>query len=212
MHYGDSQIEGDRISSYIRVKLQKQYGGSGPGLVPVIEGVPSAAIRLENSDNWWRFTLFGQKDTNIFHSRFAPLGSMAMFDYPFTDSLKTDTLTKKAWIKIMPSRLGSQRIKKYTEIKLYYGYVPGYCEINTYINDSLTRFDDIDAFSGFDQMKWDFKNTPENFKLEFISKKSPEFYAFSLESHSGVIVDNIAMRGSSGTLLKNSTINNSRGF
>ena len=33
MYYGDSQIEGDRITSYLRQTLRKEYGGTGPGLV-----------------------------------------------------------------------------------------------------------------------------------------------------------------------------------
>ena len=32
LHYGDSQIEGDRITSYIRNELQKQFGGSKRGI------------------------------------------------------------------------------------------------------------------------------------------------------------------------------------
>ena len=32
MYYGDSQIEGDRITSFLRHILREQYGGAGPGL------------------------------------------------------------------------------------------------------------------------------------------------------------------------------------
>ena len=202
MHYGDSQIEVDRITSYIRNELQKEYGGSGPGLIPAIEGIPSSAVLKESSDNWYRFTLFGQRDSNIFHTRYSPLGSMAMFEYPFVDSLIPDTLIKQAWIRIQPSRIGFNRVKKYTRIALYYGYAPDNCIINAYVNDSLVRFDDLEAFEGFKKIKWNFKTTPKDFKIEILSRKSPEFYAFSLESPTGVIVDNIAMRGSSGTLFK----------
>jgi hypothetical protein len=34
LHYGDSQIEGDRMTAYIRQRIQNQFGGSGPGLIP----------------------------------------------------------------------------------------------------------------------------------------------------------------------------------
>ncbi|MBL4862157.1 MAG: hypothetical protein JKY09_03955, partial [Crocinitomicaceae bacterium] len=34
LHYGDSQIEGDRMTSYIRQRIQDQFGGNGPGLIP----------------------------------------------------------------------------------------------------------------------------------------------------------------------------------
>ena len=202
MHYGDSQIEVDRITRYLRNEWQKEYGGSGPGLISAIEGIPSSAIVMKNSDNWYRFTLFGQRDSNILHSRYSPLGSMAMFDYPVPDSVTPDTSFKQAWIQIEPSRIGFNRVRQYNQITLYYGYAPGNFEINTYVNDSLIRFDDIDAFEGFNKLRWEFKTTPKVFKIEITGHRSPEFYAFSLESESGVIVDNIAMRGSSGTLFK----------
>ncbi|MBW7935793.1 MAG: hypothetical protein H3C71_01170, partial [Flavobacteriales bacterium] len=37
MHYGDSQIEMDRITGYIREELQTRFGGSGPGLQPPVQ-------------------------------------------------------------------------------------------------------------------------------------------------------------------------------
>ncbi|MEZ4721206.1 MAG: hypothetical protein R2813_04940 [Flavobacteriales bacterium] len=58
MHYGDSQIEGDRMTSYIRDKLQKRFGGSGVGLLPAsnINTVP--IIGHSNSENWNRYPGF----------------------------------------------------------------------------------------------------------------------------------------------------------
>ena len=37
LHYGDSQIEMDRITSYLREELQVRFGGSGPGFQPPIQ-------------------------------------------------------------------------------------------------------------------------------------------------------------------------------
>lgn len=34
LHYGDSQIEGDRMTGFIRQRIQNQFGGFGPGLIP----------------------------------------------------------------------------------------------------------------------------------------------------------------------------------
>ena len=51
LHFGDSQIEGDRISSVLREELQKIWGGSGTGFLPLSEnnlGKPSAQIQLNN--------------------------------------------------------------------------------------------------------------------------------------------------------------------
>ncbi|MBQ3917102.1 MAG: hypothetical protein II693_03070, partial [Bacteroidales bacterium] len=34
LHYGDSQLEEDRVTSTIRAGLQEKFGGGGPGLLP----------------------------------------------------------------------------------------------------------------------------------------------------------------------------------
>ena len=46
MHYGDSQLEMDRISSVLRQKLQERFGGCGPGMVPLIQRVASSSVIL----------------------------------------------------------------------------------------------------------------------------------------------------------------------
>ena len=44
LHYGDSQIELDRISSNLRNYFQENFGGGGPGLLPVVKSSQARAI------------------------------------------------------------------------------------------------------------------------------------------------------------------------
>ena len=46
VHYGDSQIEGDRMTEYLRYRLQKKFGGCGVGTVPPteIKGIRSSLV------------------------------------------------------------------------------------------------------------------------------------------------------------------------
>ena len=55
MHYGDSQIEMDRISSVLRQKLQEFFGGSGPNMIPAIQAVPTISVQ-QSCDNLKRYT------------------------------------------------------------------------------------------------------------------------------------------------------------
>ena len=41
VHYGDSQIEEDRITNVLRERWQKQYGGGGVGLLPLHQTIPT---------------------------------------------------------------------------------------------------------------------------------------------------------------------------
>ena len=47
MHYGDSQIEEDRMSQQLREALQSRYGGSGVGLMPLVQTIPTRTMRQE---------------------------------------------------------------------------------------------------------------------------------------------------------------------
>ena len=47
VHYGDSQIEEDRMTQQIREVLQNKYGGSGAGLMPLAQTIPSRTVKQE---------------------------------------------------------------------------------------------------------------------------------------------------------------------
>ena len=49
MHYGDSQIEADRISGRLRERLQKDFGGLGAGAYAVIPATRKISIKNEYS-------------------------------------------------------------------------------------------------------------------------------------------------------------------
>jgi len=67
LHYGDSQIEGDRITSYLRNKLQKYYGGTGNGLVQAYKLAESFSINQEILGEWHRYNIFGRRDSTVNH-------------------------------------------------------------------------------------------------------------------------------------------------
>lgn len=47
MHYGDSQIEEDRITTEIRKHLQARYGGAGVGLMPLAQTIPNRSVKQQ---------------------------------------------------------------------------------------------------------------------------------------------------------------------
>ena len=52
MYYGDSQIEGDRFTSYLRYALRKRHAGTGPGLfLPLMPVMYTKSIVLKTSSN-----------------------------------------------------------------------------------------------------------------------------------------------------------------
>ena len=80
VHYGDSQIEADRISGYLRYKLQQQFGGSGPGLVPAKTAYDyKAPCEVVCTGDWKRYTIFPFIDTAVHHSKYGALAAFGKF-------------------------------------------------------------------------------------------------------------------------------------
>jgi len=61
IHYGDSQLEGDRISDYLRNRLQLRFGGWGPGIVlPIDVSNSRISVRQSESNNWTKYAIYGK--------------------------------------------------------------------------------------------------------------------------------------------------------
>lgn len=79
LHFGDSQIEADRISGVLRHAWQQRWGGYGPGLQPAVPLVQSFALRQSHSDGWSRHTRYGRRDTTDMDERYGLLACYAAF-------------------------------------------------------------------------------------------------------------------------------------
>ena len=197
LHYGDSQIEGDRITDYLRLKLQGQFGGSGPGLISLMPIAPSVTNKIISSAGWDRYNIFTTKDKRVQHSNY---GVLAGFNR-FCNYIKiTDTsyfLTSS--VSITTTKLGGQNAMKYKKFKLFYGgaKTKTWCEF--YDGPALISADSLDEGGVFKIKEYNVGFGSNTHTLKFKGKDSPDFYGVSLESENGVMVDNIGLRGSSGT-------------
>jgi hypothetical protein len=80
MHYGDSQLEGDRITANFRNKLQVKFGGSGLGLRPAVQPYDYVFSAVQtNSPNWTRYPIYGSVDTLVEHNRYGVMGAFSRF-------------------------------------------------------------------------------------------------------------------------------------
>ena len=201
LHYGDSQIEGDRMTSFIRQKIQTQFGGYGPGLIPATNVYNTFTFKQTYSENFTRYIAFGNPklESNMYGamasaSRFTPVYEL---DSLFTlDSLSIQT----GWIEFSPSKVAYGRAKQYNNVKLHYNSCIAPTTLKVYKDGALIHEDSLIMDGAQHSLKLDFPNTPGSLKYEFSGKISPNICAFSLEGDFGVQVSNIAMRGSSGTV------------
>lgn len=77
MHYGDSQIEGDRITGYLRSMLQDKFGGGGPGLLPLRQPVSSMNVQQTLSDSVTMYYAGGMMGKRAPHKRYGAMAQVA---------------------------------------------------------------------------------------------------------------------------------------
>ena len=162
VHYGDSQIEEDRMSSQIREVLQDTFGGTGVGLMPLAQTIPSRSV----------------KQTLIMNGK----------------TITPQTLTRNIVY-------GPKRMQRADGLYGVMGQV-------TFMNDSLVKGSEqltaictpIDKRPRYSQVKL-FADTTITYTqigdtLHLQGKGA--VYGISQESPTGIIVDNIPMRGCLG--------------
>ncbi|HRO77040.1 MAG TPA: lipase, partial [Crocinitomicaceae bacterium] len=89
--------------------------------------------------------------------------------------------------------------KTYNNVYLHYTDATTKCGFKVYQNGNLIVTDSLKADGKYHVYPLNFPNHAGKLRLEFEAKVSPNILGFSLEGDVGVQVDNIAMRGSSGT-------------
>ena len=197
LHYGDSQIEGDRISDYLRLKLQGQFGGEGPGLVSFMPVAPSVINKISWSSGWDRYQVFAGKDKRVKHNSFGAMAHITRFA-PYA-TISDTTGYKTAWVKFVTSKNGGPKAAGYKKVKLFYGGAQTKTHVELYENGTLNNSDSLVAGGNFNVKEFDLNQGALLQEFRFKGKDSPDFYGVSLEGSKGIMVDNFGLRGSSGT-------------
>ncbi len=189
MHYGDSQIEGDRITHILRRKFQSQFGGSGPGLVPVVELYNSRAVNRNLAGNWARYTLFGP-GVKESHSRYGAMASFSRFTPALLDTVPEEPMLLTASVTF------SSTGYPFSHCRVFAGNARSPVAVNISNSKGLLKSDTIHA-----EMRIITATTGgEPVTITFTGYDSPDVYGIDLSGGAGVMVDNIPMRGSAGTI------------
>lgn len=197
MHYGDSQIEGDRITSFLRNRWQRKFGGVGVGLVPVRHVYDfQFSVNQEDSENWYRYTLYGNRDTTLSHNRYGALAGFSRF-IPHDRPVDGDK-SYEAWVSFSPSHYSYPNTRHFRQCRVFYGNNKTPFMTELWVNDELAEAEMYPAGTGLRTIHWKFDTLVSNMKIIFRGNSSPDIYGIALDGAGGVAVDNIPMRGNSG--------------
>ena len=189
LHFGDSQLEGDRITMQLRDAYQRRYGGTGFGYVALEPLVAPSSLAFNNSEGFIRKTVFGRRDTAFKDMKYGHLGS-------FTLLAQKDSTSYEGRVSFAKRKWGYSRARNFTTAKIHLeGAAPTKAEI--LVADTLfsTRV--------FPEGEWTLAldvPTTDEFELRLTASAPSRIYGISFESPYGFHADNVAMRGASGMI------------
>lgn len=187
IHYGDSQIEEDRISMILRDHLQSLYGGGGVGLIPLFQTIPMLTIYQRVSINGRiqtvqqgpkRYLVYGPKSARLNNdNHYGMMGQVAIMN---------DSLVK-----------GSEHIHLQLEKKEEGLSQRPFSRVRLFADSSVFIYHADDSVP---QRELHFADTTS---CTIDVRGKGRVYGLSLETPKGVMVDNVPMRGCLGTIFSN---------
>lgn len=194
IYYGDSQIEGDRFTSYLRHVLQTRYSGHGPGLfLPLMPVMYTKSIVLKSSPGWLKYNYVSYKNGEISHNKLGPFMAICRYLPPGTVAAENVT----AFVNITPSSFADTLSSDYDILRLFYSAPDGPSVFTVRADGKYICREALLKTQVLSELRCKL-NGVRNITLEFTGKVSPDIYGISIESTEGVIVDNIPQRGSAG--------------
>ena len=202
VHYGDSQIEEDRITNVLRERWQKEYGGGGTGLLPLHQTIPTRTIRQWINMNEKvqsaqggpkRYLVYGPRSMRMIESDdYGVMGQVAVMDSALVKGSENIVMNIDPINKKRKPHNYFNRVRVLTDS----AYVIKNFELRIKSGDSLNVIGSQES-----RLKSkDFLLPDSTTKCEIHLQGRGNIYGVSLETEKGVIVDNIPMRGCSGNI------------
>lgn len=184
-YFGDSFIEGDILTADLRNMLQKEFGGSGVGYVPVTTKFPGFRPTVKHS-------FFGWRSHNVTDSVGFVRSKQDISNHYFH-------ATEGAFTCLEGTGKYASNLESCTSSSIYYLTSDSLC-ISAQLNGGAEQEFVLKGDSTLQcvTVSGDIKSVRWNVK-----KASPDalFYAVTMDSEKGVILDNFSTRGSSGQQL-----------
>ena len=209
LHYGDSQLEGDRITNYLRNRLQKKFGGYGPGILLPLEPTASSRgnFRVSQSDDFVKHSIYTKsefknlsgiggasftiKNLNPIKAQIDSIGDSAQI----VTKIQGQNSFDKSFLSVKKMHMGYSISRKYSKAKLLYSNDTSF-QVKLFENDS-SYYHTISKSPLFGVKEWTVGGG-NDLKVSFGSNNLPIVYGLALDGEVGVAVDNFPMRGSSG--------------
>lgn len=216
LHYGDSQLEGDRITDYLRQKLQESFAGGGTGMLLPKE--PTAGARktafVSQSPNIFKKAIYlkaGQPKENRYGlgaAAFEIKGNLAKCLRQEVKTIASEDSVEKeeiqwiydknaqdqVFIKISIGKNAFPLVKNFQKVSLFF-YATETFKVKVKSGD-YEVIEDVNPEKYNTIKSWKIPPSSD-VKITFLQGAPSLLLGVSLDSDNGITVDNFAMRGSS---------------
>ncbi|MGL4364185.1 MAG: hypothetical protein ACRCSB_03150 [Bacteroidales bacterium] len=192
VHYGDSQLEADRMSLYIRQALQKDFGGGGIGSFALNPHIPiNPTVRVSMSNDWQHSTAM------IKYKKTAQI----LTGHLLSSVSVTPATNRPTWIKINRRNLRNYPPLRFSLVRMLIKTqgTPVSVEVNT--PTRLLYEKSIVPKNSLQLVEVKIGANTENLTLSF-SGGPFTLCGLSLDYPFGISLDNVPLRSSSGVDFK----------
>ena len=193
VHYGDSQIEEDRITNVLRERWQKAYGGGGVGLLPLHQTIPTRSMcqwlsmdgvvqTVQGGPK--RYLVYGPRSMRLDNDEYGVMGQVAVMDSTLVAGSEDVVMC------IEPIDKKRQGHNYFNRVRVLTDSVDGY----------ILAQDTMLSPTPDTRHPLLYTLPDSTTKCEIHLQGKGKVYGVSLETQTGVIVDNLPMRGCSGNI------------
>jgi lysophospholipase L1-like esterase len=182
-YFGDSMIEGDLFSKDLRDYLQKKFGGSGIGFVPITDNNAGswATINFNFCDNFLKYSVITKKPNNY---NYGINGYVYLTDT--SNVIDTIKNKKEYWVEYSG--------RNFIKAKLFFTSYSDSSYFTYVVNNQTTK---VHLGKNLSIGMAEINNINSN-KIRFNFYGKLALYGVSFENEAGIFVDNFAVRGHSG--------------
>ena len=186
LHYGDSQVESDRLTAQLRDRMQELFGGGGPGLLPLKQPVPSLTTRQSTSGTLVGQSTYGSKPHVRCDGNYGPM----LRSWLLNGSASTNIAAERG-------RLVRDRARSFSRVALLYNTKDTDGKTSLEVSSGDQRKAKTGSKKGVNRLEVKLDSAVTQLKVDVSGHA--DIYGLTVDDGYGVAVDNIGMRGVSGT-------------
>ncbi len=195
-YFGDSIVEGDLITQDLRARFQKIFGGSGAGYLPIASEVAPFRITVRHD-----FALEWRTVSILQRKREAEPGIAGTVFLPGCVQAEDTEPLCQAWVEYETSARW-RTLGDFKTLRVFYSRAEAPAALEWTADDGEPVTVDLEPGQEIREVRIEPASPARKLRLVFRGRNAFSVFGTSWENGTGVIVDNLALRGNSGLALR----------